>query len=202
MLFVKQVIANGKDPTSAVAAEPKGAPAGPKGGKTAGRPPSSLGDSGRQVPLTIPGLEIPAPAPAAPDPYRPIRFDLDAGPARQPPEAPEQPPAPPPAPPPSPPAYPPPVLTPADQLEEWEELEDDRPRRRRRPREWDDYDDRPRRRYGCRYCGCDWPPQTRKRFGGASMALLCIGIIFRPLIIVAFFVQDEWRECADCGARL
>ena len=38
------------------------------------------------------------------------------------------------------------------------------------------------------------------RFGGASIALLIIGLIFWPLIIVAFFVQEKWT-CAPTAAN-
>jgi DNA-directed RNA polymerase subunit RPC12/RpoP len=93
------------------------------------------------------------------------------------------------------------------------EVVDNPPPRRRRPRrdyeddEDDDRDRRPRRRRRrthppCPRCGCtDYPRQTT-RFGGASIALVIIGIFFWPLIIVAFFVQEKWDVCAECGERL
>jgi DNA-directed RNA polymerase subunit RPC12/RpoP len=84
---------------------------------------------------------------------------------------------------------------------------DDRPRRRSR----DDYDDdddydlprrRRRSRIACPRCGCrDYPRQTTK-LGGASIALLIIGILFWPLIIVALLLQEKWEVCSNCGEQL
>ncbi len=93
--------------------------------------------------------------------------------------------------------------------DELEEVDDDRPRRRRRRRadeeEVDDYR-YPRRRGAayrpCPRCGCTDYPRQQTRFGGASIALLIIGILFLPLIIVAFFVQEKWDVCPDCGELL
>lgn len=92
-----------------------------------------------------------------------------------------------------------------DQLEE---VESGSPRRRRR-RDYEDGDDDDRRRRRgrrasrpCPRCGCtDYPRQTT-HFGGTSIALLIVGIIFWPLIIVAFFVQEKWDVCSECGEKL
>jgi hypothetical protein len=88
-----------------------------------------------------------------------------------------------------------------------EEAEDDAPRRRRR-RDYDEEDDDRRHRRGqrgyrpCPRCGCtDYPRQTT-HFGGASIALLVVGLFFWPLLIAAFFVQEKWDACPDCGEKL
>lgn len=90
-----------------------------------------------------------------------------------------------------------------------EEVEDDRPRPRRRKRADDeddgDYPIARRRRASyrpCPRCGCTDYPRQQTRFGGASIALLIVGIIFWPLLIVAFFVQEKWDVCPDCGEKL
>jgi DNA-directed RNA polymerase subunit RPC12/RpoP len=85
------------------------------------------------------------------------------------------------------------------------EVEPVRPRRRRRYEE-DDEDDRPRRRLrsrsACPRCGCtDYQRQTTK-FGTASIVLLVFGIIFWPLLIIAFALQEKWDVCPDCGEKL
>jgi hypothetical protein len=93
---------------------------------------------------------------------------------------------------------------PPDAMDDLEEVEDARPRRRR-SREHDEDDDRPPRRRRvrpCPQCGCtDYPWQTTK-FGSASIALVILGILFWPLIIVAFLVQEKWEVCAECGEKL
>lgn len=103
-----------------------------------------------------------------------------------------------------------PADPPARSPEQPQEVDDDRPRVRRRSRRGDDDDDddydRPRRRRRegrpCPRCGCtDYPRQVTK-FGGASIALLIIGIFFWPLILVAFFIQEKWEACPDCGEKL
>jgi DNA-directed RNA polymerase subunit RPC12/RpoP len=95
-------------------------------------------------------------------------------------------------------------------IDEPEEADSDAARRRRRRRrDYDDDDDdydppRRRRRTSrpCPRCGCtDYPRQTT-RFGGASIALLVVGILFWPLLIVAFLVQEKWDVCPDCGEKL
>jgi hypothetical protein len=72
------------------------------------------------------------------------------------------------------------------------EVEAVRPHRRRRYEE--DDDDRPRRwsrsRPPCRRCGCADYPRQMTKFGAASIVLLVVGIIFWPLLIVAFFLQE------------
>jgi hypothetical protein len=88
----------------------------------------------------------------------------------------------------------------------WDD-EDDDVRPRRRPRwedEDDDYPQRRRRPYyrPCPRCGCDDRPRQVKKFGSMSIIFLVIGIIFWPLILVAFFVQEIWDECPECGERL
>jgi hypothetical protein len=91
---------------------------------------------------------------------------------------------------------------------DWPDDEDDDVRPRRRPRWEDEDDDYPRFRRRrplyrpCPRCGCEDRPRQVKKFGGASIALLVIGIIFWPLILVAFFVQEIWDECPECGERL
>ena len=85
------------------------------------------------------------------------------------------------------------------------EVEPVRPRRRRRYEE-DDEDDRPRRRprtrSACPRCGCtDYPRQTTK-FGVPSIILLVVGVIFWPLLIVAFFLLEKWDVCQECGEKL
>ncbi|HJT76850.1 MAG TPA: hypothetical protein VJ739_06570 [Gemmataceae bacterium] len=89
-----------------------------------------------------------------------------------------------------------------------EGAEDGTKRRRRRRSYGDDDDYDRRRRRGrpayrpCPECGCtDYPRQTTE-FGGTSIALLIIGIIFWPLIIVSFFVQEKWDVCPECGEKL
>jgi hypothetical protein len=83
--------------------------------------------------------------------------------------------------------------------------EDDRPSRRSRDDENDECDRRrrrPRSYRPCPRCGCrDYPRQVTK-LGSASIALLIIGILFWPLIIVALLMQEKWEVCPDCGEQL
>jgi hypothetical protein len=98
----------------------------------------------------------------------------------------------------------PPQARRAEDVEDAEDVDDRHSRRSRsRPRDWEDEDDRPpRRRFRCPFCGSSTRPYPQKHFGTTSILLVCIGIIFWPLIIVAFFVQEEWLACGDCGERI
>jgi DNA-directed RNA polymerase subunit RPC12/RpoP len=101
-------------------------------------------------------------------------------------------------------------VLPADAPEWLEEVEEEKPSRRRQSRyDEDDEEDRPRmRRRGrpvyapCPECGCADRPRQVKHFGSTSITLLILGIFFWPLIIVAFFVQEIWEVCPACGERL
>ena len=84
------------------------------------------------------------------------------------------------------------------------EVDDRRGRPKKRMRDDDDDRRRGRRRANspCPRCGCTDYPRQQTRFGGASIALLVVGIIFWPLLIVAFLVQEKWDVCPDCGEKL
>ncbi len=55
----------------------------------------------------------------------------------------------------------------------------------------------------CPACGCTERPRQVKKFGGTSWALFWVGIfLLWPLLIVAFFTQEVWNVCPDCGEWL
>jgi hypothetical protein len=55
----------------------------------------------------------------------------------------------------------------------------------------------------CPNCGCTDRPRQIKKFGGTSWALFWVGIfLLWPLLVVAFFTQEVWDVCPDCGERL
>jgi hypothetical protein len=98
-------------------------------------------------------------------------------------------------------------VVPPDAPNEVEEVEDGAPRRRRRSADYDDEESdqprrRPRARRPCPECGCTDYPRAVTRFGSTSIALVILGILFWPLIIVAFFVQEKWEVCPECGNKL
>jgi hypothetical protein len=98
------------------------------------------------------------------------------------------------------------TTVPPDAPTEVEEVEDARPRRQRSPKHDDEDYDRPRRRRrgnrSCPQCGCSDYPRQMTKFGSTSTALVILGIIFWPLIIVAFLVQEKWEVCPECGEKL
>jgi hypothetical protein len=79
---------------------------------------------------------------------------------------------------------------------EQEDEEDDYCRRPRRPRRGR-YDE-----FRCPFCGSRDEPRITKKFGGASIALVIIGILFWPLIIIAILIQENWLTCRECGAKV
>jgi DNA-directed RNA polymerase subunit RPC12/RpoP len=94
---------------------------------------------------------------------------------------------------------------PADQPPRRDAEEELGPRRERRPRYEEEEDDRPRRRrryHPCPECGCTARPRQRTKFGGTSVALLVCGVLFWPLLIAAFLVQEKWDVCPECGEWL
>ena len=38
--------------------------------------------------------------------------------------------------------------------------------------------------------------------GGASIALIVVGIFFWPLILVAILLQESWLTCRECGKKV
>ena len=91
--------------------------------------------------------------------------------------------------------------------------EDTEPSGRRRSRDDDDDDDRDRRRgrgrryrrderVYCRRCDCRVWTRYRKRMSQTGWILICVGLLFWPLIIVGVFMTEEVEECEDCGRVL
>jgi transcription elongation factor Elf1 len=91
---------------------------------------------------------------------------------------------------------------PPPEVDELEEVDEDNDYRRRRPRDRrrDRYD-----RYGrfrCPFCGSRDEPRITKKLGGASIALIIVGIFFWPLILIAILLQETWLTCRECGERV
>ena len=114
---------------------------------------------------------------------------------------------------------PPPVRRERDDRESRDDREyreeDGRPSRRRRryseddheaPRARhyeDDYDDRPRRRGRyCRSCDCRVQVRRRQRISTTGWTLICVGILFWPLIIAGIFMKEDVERCDECGMIL